>query len=99
LVDQINFGVRDGEVGEGQQVVLGVAQHGFHLRELAAEHAGDHVELGVHVLGVGLGEDRADRGGDHLGVALGHPGEHEVLRSAPGSAARPHRAAPRRSPA
>jgi hypothetical protein len=76
LVDQINFGVRDGEVGEGQQVVLGVAQHGFHLRELAAEHAGDHVELGVHVLGVGLGEDRADRGGDHLGVALGHPGEH-----------------------
>jgi hypothetical protein len=71
LVDQINFGVADGEGGEGQQIVLGVAQHRLHLRELAAEHAGDDVELGVHVFGVGLGEDGADRGGDHLGAPFG----------------------------
>ncbi len=64
------------EVGEGGDVGGGLAQHGFDLGELAAEHAGDGVELFAHVLGVWLGEDGADRGGDHLCGALGHLGEH-----------------------
>ena len=48
--------MRDPEGGGGQQVVFGLAEHRFHLQELAAEHAGDDVELGVHVLSIGLGE-------------------------------------------
>jgi hypothetical protein len=82
--------VRDGKGGKGQQVLLGVAQHGLDGRELPAEHAGDDVELGADVLGVGLGEDRPDCGGDHLGVALGHTGEHVAHEMHP--AALPSRA-------
>jgi 3-methylcrotonyl-CoA carboxylase beta subunit len=38
--------VRDGEVGKGQNVVLGLAQQGLDGRELPAEHAGDDAQLG-----------------------------------------------------
>jgi hypothetical protein len=52
LVDQTFFQCAAGN-GEGQQVVVRVAEHGLHLRELPPEHAGDDVEPGVHELGVG----------------------------------------------
>ena len=68
--------VRHREPGEGEQVVVGLAEHLLDLGQLLAEHRGDDLELLGDVLGVGLGEDGADRGGDHLLVALGHDREH-----------------------
>ena len=59
------------EIGACGDVVGGIAQHGFDLGQLAAEHAGDGVELFAHVFCVGLGEDGADGRGDHLGDPLG----------------------------
>jgi hypothetical protein len=59
--------VRDGECGEGEQVLGVVAQHGLELGELAAEHAGDDVELVLDVGSVRLGEDGPDGRGHHLG--------------------------------
>jgi hypothetical protein len=67
------FPVRHGEIGEGGDVVGGLAQHRFDLGQLAAEHVRDGVELLTDVFGVGLGEDGADRRGDHLGRALRQP--------------------------
>jgi hypothetical protein len=49
--------MRRGKGGEGQEVLLGSPQHGLHLGELVAEHAGDPVELGRRLLGGRLGED------------------------------------------
>jgi hypothetical protein len=63
--------VRDGEVGEGGDVLSVVAEHGFDFGELPAEHAGDDVELAADAGRVGLGEDGADRGGDHVAVPGG----------------------------
>jgi hypothetical protein len=76
LVDQIFLPVQHREGGEGEQVVLGFAEHGLDLGQLLAQHRGDDLELLVHVLGVGLGEDGADRGGGHLLVALGDHRQH-----------------------
>lgn len=62
--------MRDGEVRERGDVVLGVAELSLDLGELPAEHGRDDVELVAHVIGR-QGVDRADRGGDHLCGALG----------------------------
>jgi hypothetical protein len=58
------------EVGEGEEVLGGGAQHLFHGGELPAEHGEDLPLVADHV-GLGLGEDGADRGGDHLRRTLG----------------------------
>ncbi|MDT5348893.1 MAG: hypothetical protein QOH91_2180 [Mycobacterium sp.] len=59
--------MRHREIGEGGDVGGRVAQHGFDLGQLAAEHAGDGVELSTHMLSIRLGENGADGRGDHLG--------------------------------
>jgi hypothetical protein len=82
--------VRDREIGECGDIVGGLAQHGFDLRQLPAEHVRDGVELLANMLGVGLGEDGADRRRHHLRRALGHLGQHVTQEMHP--AALPGRA-------
>lgn len=77
--------MRHREIGEGGDVFGCLAQHGFDLGQLAAEHARDGVELLADVLGVGLGEDSADRRGDHLGRPFGDLGEHIAQEMHPAS--------------
>jgi hypothetical protein len=45
------FPVRHREIGECGDVVGGLAQHRYHLGQLAVEHAGDSVEPLAHVGG------------------------------------------------
>jgi hypothetical protein len=64
------------EVGEGKQVLAGVAHHLFNFGQLPAQHHGDGLELLGDVLGVGLGKHGADRRSDHFVVAAGDLREH-----------------------
>lgn len=43
----------NGEPGEREEVVVGVAEHLLDLRELLAEHHRNNLELLIHVLGIG----------------------------------------------
>jgi hypothetical protein len=58
--------VRLGEVGEGGDLLGGIAQHLGDLRELDVQGGRDLFDLGAHQRAGGLGEDGAHRGGDHL---------------------------------
>ena len=68
--------VRFGKGREGQQVLLGVGQHGGDIGELALQRRDDPVELLSDRGGVGLGEDRLDGGDHHVGVVPLDPGQH-----------------------
>src|SRR3954447_11142354 len=63
-------------VGEGGELLAGVAQQQGHGRELAFQGSGHVVDRVAAGVGGGLGEDDANRGGDHLRLPLRRAGEH-----------------------